>query len=594
MITAEQIADLYRRRLERAGPLIRRIREVRDVYNGDVVLPLPELSKHEKASVANLTQLGIEQLGSRIASVLPTINYPPFKPGQQKSEKLADTRRRVNYGWWEKNRIRKILQRRSRWYLGYGIAPVIIRPSVRFEGPRWDARSPLDVFPSRGVIDEYTPDNIIVTHSRDFGWIARNYPEAALRVHKSDPESLKPEDRFTVLEYIDHDEIVFVVLGQEPRDEYDQPTPESMSVELTRRPNRAGICWGVLPTRVTLDRPLGHFDGITGMFETQAALMAMNIIATRRAIWPREWLVANPNEVPQVIQEPDPSTGTPGVLKGGRIDRQQIDPSFQAQTVIDRLEYSMRQTASLPAELGGAGSTNVRTGRKTSLMIGASIDFTIANAQDAFAESLQEENRRAIAIDKAYHNKRKIFHVATKGARGLVEYKPSEVWETDQHVVEYPLAGTDLSDLVINGGQRVGMETMSKRSFMEIDPLISDADAEEHRIRLETLERAFFTNVLELAAQPDGPFQPIHFARLAKKMADGDTPWYKAIDELQRELQEEQAEGAEPGSPETMPGLSMPGQGAEIPAIGQPGPSMNNLTQLLGQLGTAQQAMRFR
>ena len=65
--------------------------------------------------------------------------------------------------------------------------------------------------------------------------------------------------------------------------------------------------------------------------------------------------------------------------------------------------------------------------------------------------------------------------------------------------------------------------------------------------------------------------------------------------EVQEEKQAEQAQGAPMGSPETMPGLAMPGQGAEVPAaIPGLGPGGEDITKLLSQLGVADMAMGAR
>jgi threonine dehydratase len=55
----------------------------------------------------------------------------------------------------------------------------------------------------------------------------------------------------------------------------------------------------------------------------------------------------------------------------------------------------------------------------------------------------------------------------------------------------------------------------------------------------------------------------------------------EAIEAAQRRAQERQATPAEPGAPETMPGLATPGMGAEQPAAPAPG----GLDGLLAQLG---------
>lgn len=594
MRSADDIATLYQTRLTRLGPLFARMVDVRDTYNGDIVLPLPELSRNEQAAVANLTQQGCDQFGHRIASVLPMLTYPPLpdkaRNNVERADQAAAQRRQVTYGWWERSKVKKGIARRARWLLAYGAAPVIVRPDPTLECPVWDPHSPLDVFPSRVHIDCFTPADVIIRHKRDHAWLLAHYPAALAQIRKKHQPS--PDDCYDCLEYIDDEEVVWVLLGVSQHDDMYTPSTGAKFAEMTRQPNRAGKCWAVIPQRVTLDRPMGHFDSILGMYKTEAALMALEIIATRKAIWPEPWLV-NPNNgaQPHIVQTPDRQTGEPGVVTNGTLIFQQMDPSLRASTVRDQLQYAQRQTAGLPAELGGMSQTNVRTGRRGAQVISAAIDFTIAAAQDIFAESLHDEDIRAIAIDKAYYDTTKQFYVSTKGARGVVDYKPSDLFSTDQHVVEFPISGYDLNDLIIGISQRVASGTLSKRSGMEVDPLVSDVDSEEERIRFEGIEQAFYTALQAAASQPDGPWQFPDLARFAQMMLGDNLPWYEAVDRLQKEKQAEQAKGAPPGAPETMPGLAMPGQGAEVPAIGEQGPSLDNLNQILGQLGRTQGAM---
>jgi hypothetical protein len=592
--TADDIAALYHDRKTRMAGRHARMQRVSDVYNGRTELPLPELRVDEKAAVPNLVQQGTDQMARRAASVLPNILCPPLRPGIKASEEKADQRKMIHYGWWEKSSIKKVQRQRAGWFITYSSAPAIIRPDPNISMPRWDLHSPFDVYPARMHLGSYTPSDVIVRHSRDLRWITDRYPQAAMHVHKG--KSTKPDDTFDVLEYVDADEIVFTVLGKDTRNEWDtRPPLETMAVELTRRPNRAGVCWAVIPERPSLDAPVGHFDGIIGMYETQAALMALEVIAVRRSIWPEVWF-ENPNgpQTPHVVQHYDAETDTPGIVANGRINTLQMDPSFRSVNTMDRLEFAQRQTAGLPQELGGSSQSNVRTGRRGSQILSASIDFTIAEAQDAFAEALHEENMRAIAIDKGYFNKSKTIYVSTKGMRGKVDYRPSDTFEERaEHIVTYPIAGTDLADLVINGGQRVGMGTMSKRSFMEIDPLVDDVDIEENRVRLEGAEAAFFAAFQEEIANPEAEWQAEQVADFARRLAKGEK-WYEAVAAINKDLQERQAQGAEPGTPEAMPGLAPPGAPGGIPTVGEPSPSMGNLTSLLGQLGTADLALASR
>lgn len=595
MKAPQEILALYRQRMEGMGQLFSAMREIRDVYNGDVVLPVSErLDQDEKAAVANLAQQGLDQMGRRVASVLPNLTFPALRPGIQVSETKARNRKAVMAGWWHDTHLKRKMGRRARHWLGYASSPALIVPA---DGrPDWQVCSPLDVLPAPARSDEITPTDVIVATKHTHRWLRDNYPIQALMVHVSGPDEPSDDMEFTVLRYNDAEEDVLVVCGHDPSP-YDrmEPTPGSDAVLLERAPNRAEVCWAVVPGRITLDRPIGHFDGLIGMYQTQAMLMAMEVIATKRAIWPREWIVASSTDVPQIIQTPDPEAGIPGVMRGGVLDRQQLDPSFRADQVMDRLEYAQRMTAALPAELGGMASSNIRTGRRGSQVLQASIDFTIAEAQEVFDEATYEEDCRAIKIDRAYFRAPKRYYISARGHKGMIEYTSTELWETEAHSVDYPLAGADMANLVLEGGQRLGMGTLSKRSFMELDPAIEDAEMEMDRLRAEGLDDAFFASVQTMAADPMGPWQPIHLARLKTMIIAEEIPWEEAVAKLQEEIQKEQATPVEPGAPEAMPGLSMPGEGVEAPTtIPEGEPSMQNLTSLLSQLGVAQMAMRSR
>lgn len=598
--SADEIAGLYRDRQARLAERHARMRAVSDVYGGRTQLPLPEIADLDSAAVPNLVQLGTDQMARRAASVLPNLYYPPDRPGFDVHERTADVRRMVNYGWWERTRMKKVTRQRSAWLITYACGPVVVRPDPKNRVPCWEPHHPLDVFPARQFLGSYTPEDVILRHRRDLRWLAARYPEQAARIRKS-PDA-GPDAMFDVVEYIDGQEVVFVLVGHEEDRDSDMPgmagdfygSSGSPQAELVRRPNRAGVCWGVIPERPSLDAPVGHFDNTLGMYKTQAALMALEVHAVRRSIWPDPWL-ENPNGPmqPHIARRPNRATGEPGVVVNGRLTTVQMDPSFRSVNTMDRLEHAQRQTAGMPAELGGASQSNVRTGARGRQILAQSIDWTIGEVQDALAEALHEENLRAIAIDKGYFDQKKSIHVSWKGSRGEVEYRPSETFANDQHVVEYPIAGTDLSDLVINGGQRVGMGTMSKMSFMDIDPLVRDVEAEIQRLRSEGVEAAFFASVQQLVSMPEGPLQPNHIAEFMQRIRRGE-PWEEAYLEIHRALQEAQAQGAPEGAPETQPGLAMPGQGSEIPTVGEPAPSMGNLTSLLSQLGVADQAIRMR
>jgi hypothetical protein len=225
--------------------------------------------------------------------------------------------------------------------------------------------------------------------------------------------------------------------------------------------------------------------------------------------------------------------------------------------------------------------------------LSATIDFRVQETQAIFENSLMEEDRIAIAIEKTYWGSNpKSFYIPGKASAQMRDYVPNKLWETDLHYVSYPAAGSDVNSLVVGIGQRIGVGLMSKESAREADPLISDPELEKDRIVAEGLEAALLSSIQQQAADPNGPYQPSDLAYLTKLVATNKMSLPDAIEATQKRAQERQAAQAPAGSPETMPGLAMPGMGAEQPAAGpQPGGVQALLASLQagGQAGAAAQ-----
>lgn len=591
MTPLEHIAGLYRQRKNAAGPLAEQMRQVRDVYNGDVVVPLPEREENERVAVANLMAQGLDQMADRVASTVPDVGFPTTRKGKAEQDRSRD-KRRAALGWWDRSQMDLLLYRRARHLLGYATTPVLIRPDWRYNVPRWDLRDPLSTYPGTtcsGSADDPEVDDCIFGVTRTFGFLKYRYPE------KIDGLALgrdcTPDTRFEVVEYVDHDELVVAVLGRSDDDEAPvdlyggAPTQRGAGVrQLERFPNRAGQCTAVVPGRINLDRRKGQFDGMIGMYQAQARLFALEVIAVEQGVFPDEWLVGRVNETPEMVKVADGRRGIVGMVKGGDLRQQQRNPGQLTYPTIDRLERSQRLTAGIPAEFGGESATNVRTGRRGENILSATIDFTLLQAHRVLQTSLQAENARAIAVDKGYHDTTKSFYVGWAKARGEVEYKPSELFTTDENIVTYAQAGTDVQGLVVSGGQRVGMETLSKRGFMEMDPLIEDPEAEWDRIVSESLHNALRQSILQQAST--GAIPPGDVARIAMLVEGDKMDLAAAVEKVQREAQERQAALVEAQSPEAQPGLAVPGMGAESAPIPEEplGPSPQNLANLLGAL----------
>ncbi len=103
MPSVEDIVGMLLERKQAQSPLLHNMARLRDAYNGDIVVPLPEMDRQEQAAVANLISTGLDQSAMRISSTMPNLYFPPVKLGDRASEKRASTRKDATLGWWEAN-----------------------------------------------------------------------------------------------------------------------------------------------------------------------------------------------------------------------------------------------------------------------------------------------------------------------------------------------------------------------------------------------------------------------------------------------------------------------------------------------------------
>jgi hypothetical protein len=581
MKTIEEIVALYRERHSNQGPVLQQMREVRRLANGEVVVPLSELDRTARSSVANLFIQGLDQMSMRVTSTQPSPYFPALREGQDRSMQMARDRRRAMLSMWDQNRMAQKDRRRARNFFAYASAPVFLKPNFDKRLVEWHLRNPLDTFASP-ITDESdpVPDNVIFTYSRPYGWLLRNYPDLNGVLRVGNPA---PDDMFTVLEYVDDREVVCIVLGAEK--DRDPLTGSnylgSPAVELSRVVNRTDMPLVVIPSRITLDKPRGQFDGLLGMYYTRARLQALTEIAIERGIFPDEYLVSRPGENPEIIQLADGKTGQLGVVKGGDIQQLQTNPGYKTDTALDRLERQERLEGAIPAEFGGESGTNIRTGRRGESILSATVDFRVQEAQDTLAAARVEEDKIAIAMEKAYwgSSPKSFFIPGMNG--GIKDYTPNKLWETDFHYVAYSASGSDVNSLIVGLGQRLGTGLMSKESAREADPMIADPELEKDRIVAEGIEAALLSSIQTQAADPNGPYQPDDLAYIASQVQSNKMTLSEAIMAAQKRAQERQATPAPAGAPETMPGLAMPGMGAEQPAAAPPA----GIDGLLSQLG---------
>jgi hypothetical protein len=583
--TIEEIVAIYASRQQGSDDAKSRMRNLRDYYNGDVIVPLPEINSDEQSAVANLLAQGLDQTAMRIASTRPDIYCPPSDPSKKRSRDNSEIRRKAIFGWWEHSRMDLQIAKRARHLIGYSTTVTQLRFNTKTGCPEWHLRDPLTAYPATLLgVDDMRPRDVVFAYERSLGYLRTMYPDVAA-VFQSD--SGAGEDQpIEMIEYISDEEQVLIAMRGPVKTGLfatSSNSDENIVVELERTPNILGECPVVCAERINLDDAQGQFDGILGMYQMQARLMALEVIAVQKGVFPDTWLVGRAGETPQIVNPADGLTGEVGLVRGGDLRDIQMQPGYMTNPAIDRLERAQRLTAGIPPEFGGESTTNIRTGRRGDAVLSAVVDFPVQEAQRIMARSLQEENKLAINMSKKYAgNKGKSFYVTSKNAKGRVDYTPNTNFESNDNVVIYSQAGADINNLVIGGGQRVGMGTMSKRSFMAIDPLVEDPEFEHDAVVAEQLESALLASIQQQASQ--GSIPPADLARIMELVANDQMELAEAVDKVQKEAQERQAQQVEATSPEAQPGLAMPGMGAEAATMAPPPGGGGGLAGLLGAL----------
>lgn len=594
-----EIVALYHERRKKQGLVNARRLDVREQYNGDVVIPLPELDKTEKNAVANLLAQGLDNMGMRINSTTPDSFFPPIRPGFKEHEQNALDRRKCVIGWADMNRLPIKDGRKARHYLGYGAAATVLWPDFKRNIPRYELRDPLMTYPAPcSDPDDMTPDDVIFTYHQSGRWLKDNYPDAWNTISRRRGSYENPDELFEIIEYIDAEDIVLGILGTK-KSYYDSTINGAEVSELVRTPNRAEVCTAVVPGRITLDRPMGLYDGMLGMHLQQSMLQALSVIATKKGIFKDEWIIARQGEIPKIVQMADGLAGDIGIIQGGDIKEMTLDPSYMAPQMIRELERMQRQEAGIPAQTTGEGPTNSRTGRSSDAILAATVDFVVQEAQKVLAYARQEENKRAIAVDKAYWKKPKSFYIPWNGKSERLDYTPDSLWVTDEHRVAYSFAGVDENGMTIEVMQLVGGGLISKQEARRLHPRVANAQEMDHQVIKESLEQALLASLQNQAAQPGA--NVADYAQIINYVTQKNMTLTEAILKVHEEAQQRQAQVdaqgqpdvVPPGSPAAQPGLAAPGQGAEAASIQPPTSGAQNLSELLGALGSPGQAAHY-
>jgi hypothetical protein len=585
-----EIVSVMRQRRSQDALLIRDMIAVRDRYNGDVIVPLPDVEGSPKLDppIPRLIADAIDHTAMRANSSMPRIVAPALDESSATSRKTADRRRRALYGRWYESQLALKLYRSYRHLVGYGTHAMIVVPDDREHCAQIELRDPLTAYPElRAPDDIRPPKDIGFIFGRSRQWLAQHYPESRDFIVNAAQRNW--DTLWDVVEWIDEDEIVVGIMGPRmPAYSPQDSRPYGYSgYELRRWRNKAGMVPVVCSRRVTLDRILGQMSALVGMTDLYSRLMSLAITAEERATFP-DMVIMSKGGPPQLISGDwrDGRTGEINLVQDGAVQYLSSTPGPATMQMLEKIESNIRTSGNVDAFYGGDTKPGMRTGRAIDALGAFSVDPRVKEAQEIMERSLVVVNQAVMAVEKGYYGGRKITaYPGLPGEAAVVEYIPNRDYDNDFTAVEYAMPGVDIAQQTVAIAQTVGAKIMSAHTGRRQHPLVSDPEQEERFINVEQLENALLAGV---ASQLEsGQIPPKDGAALLTELRSGrniEEAWTRVHQAVQKEQAAQMAaQHAAPGAPpaqSAMPGLG----GGPATQIGGAPPDLANLANMVGAL----------
>lgn len=595
-----------RRRLD--SSLKRSMIEVRDRYNGDIVLPLIDVEGEPtlKSPSPQLIADAIDNAAMRAASTRPAIHVPALRPEKFQgvgSRAYSDIRRKALYAVWHRSAFSLICRKAYRQLAGYGEMAMVVVPDYEAGMPRIETRDALTAYPEPKAAEDISPPgNVGFVYGRSASWISDRYgarnPEVGKIVEGA--EELRSM-LWDLVEWIDEDHIVLGLIGPRDTDGYRRLSGNSMNptpIELSRGPNRAGLVPAVVGKQITLDRVAATISRVVGNADLMDRLLALDILAQEKAIFPDRFLIAEDGRSPRILNAggwQDGRTGEMNLLDGVRqIGEVRGDVSPQTGQLIDRLERNIRVSSGNPSLFGGELSGSLRSGQTVNALGSFAIDPRVQEMQEIMGYNLGLLNEAIVATYQGcFAGKKLTLFSGWATDRGHVVVDVDRNMETRENVVTYAFPGADVNAVTVATGQLVGTRLMSRQTGRSIHPMIDDPAFEANSVMEETLTDAILQSTLSQAQS--GALPLIDASRILQLLREGDTI-DMAVQKSSAEAQARQAQQAPPPGPDqatapgAQPGLALPGQGVEQAPTPQggtippPGRSVDDLRQLVNGL----------
>lgn len=573
MRTFDEITRIVKDLQMQQGPVLNRMKDILDRYDGDWILPMPDIDKEPNLPPLTpaLIAEAVDNMAMRAASVRPNNIFPaidPMKDNGRRSREYADKRRKIVAATYSNSKWNLGRRRYYRQLAAYHTCSLVVIPDFVAGLPRIEIRDPLGTYTEPTANEELRqPEYVafVTRHSAEF--LRRVYPSSRQEnggpIHKDDFREL-----WECVEWYDLEQTVFGIIGpvwDDRRMSNERPWITPWQQLSPSYPNRIGMMPAVVPHNVSLGRIASRIGSMLGNVDLQARLMALDILAQEKAIWPDMYAIGRSGGMPRIIggQWKDGREGEINLLQDVEsIGQIRSTPDIRTTQTIDRLERNFRTSTGLVPQFGGETYGALRTGRGMDAMAGMAVDPRIQELHEISEAWLPHLNSAILSTYKAYWpDKKYSMYSGWAGDKGIVTFTPQEHIELLDNTVSYNLPGADVMQQTQILGSLRGAKAISGRTFRAMHPYIDDHEAEERLVQDEDFDDALRQSVLQKLLTGE---LPLIVSTMIKKHLSAGKDIFDAVALADDEMRKRQATEAPPAPegmvapPEAMPGMAGP------------------------------------
>lgn len=587
----EDVSIIMRELQNRQGPLMAQMRNVLDHYNGEYIIPLPDVKDEPNLPPLTPALIGdiVDDTARRAASTRPIITCPALEPKIERGARSAEygqIRRRILSATYYESRWRLGRRRMYRHLSAYSTFSLAVIPDFDKEMPRLEVRDPMGTFSEPMAAEALRPPEYVGFITRFSGArLRRMFPETMEENGGPIAKYQTNDMMWDVVEWMDCEQTLYGLLGPSIQTQYADPNVSDSwrhnpSMQLgPSYPNKSGCCPAIVPVNLSLGGIMSRLASMLGNIDLQAKLMALNIIAQEKAIFPDTYAIGRQGMMPQIVG---------GKWKDGRegginllMDVDSVGvlrnpPDQGTNILVDRLERNMRVSNGLVPQAGGETYGALRTGRGIDALSSIALDPRIQELHEIEEEWIPLINESIFACYKGWWGRKSYsMHSGYPGDMGLVEFIPNVHIEIMDNIVSYTAPGADIIQQTQILGSMLGTKSISLKTFRAKHPWIENPDAEGDLVAQEEMEEALRMSIMQQLTS--GQLPMVLASKIHAHLKDGEDI-FAAVEKADEELRRMQAAQPPPvpegmaAAPEAMPGIAA-GPGAAM-APGQPPPAI--------------------